>query len=389
MIQRATTERIRKGLRAYPAVVLLGPRQIGKSTLVLALAKIIKKKNIFLDLEKQSDQRKLHDPEVFFKSYQDHLVVIDEVQFMPELFTTLRPVIDEYRKPGRFLLLGSASPELVKGVSESLAGRVLYLELAGVTIQEAAAYKIDNNVVWLKGGFPASLTMRSAALSLQWRKQLIRSFVERDLTALFGKEISESTVRNFWQMVAHQQGRIWNANQFSKSLGVTSPTVKRYLQFMQAAFLLRVVEPWFVNATKRVVKSPKVYVRDTGLLHALLDIDSYPALLGHPVAGTSWEGFVIEQVVQHLPETVRPFFYRTHHGAEADLILVKGIKPIAVIEIKLTNAPVIAKGFYEVLEDLKLKQGFVITPSSDTYPQKQITICSLEAFINQFLPKLK
>ncbi len=384
MIERSYLKILEKSLKEFPAVALLGPRQIGKST----LASQVKRKNTSLDLEKKSDLNKMNDPESFFKAHQNELIIIDEVQTLPELFTALRPAIDEYRQPGRFLLLGSATPQLVRGVSESLAGRIQYLELPPITISEAQRNDIDLTALWLRGGFPLSLTAKTLSLSFTWRQQLIRSFVEKDLRLLFDVEISVTTVRNFWQMLSHQQGGIWNAHLFANSLGISGPTVKRYLQFLEGAFLVRILEPWFINTSKRLVKSPKVYVRDSGLLHAMLNIQNYQALLGHPVAGTSWEGFVIEQIIHALPENIRPFFYRTHHGAEADIILVDGIEPVAAIEIKLSNAPVISKGFYQTLDDLKLKKGFVITPGADNYKLQQIEVSSLVHFIDKLLPSI-
>lgn len=388
MVDRVYLSSVEKGLRQFHAVALLGPRQIGKSTLALALADKLRKKVVFLDLEKSSDRNKLSDAESFFRAHQTELVIIDEVQILPALFTELRPAIDEYRKPGRFLLLGSASPHLVKGVSESLAGRIQYIELPSINIMEAEKSKMSVSTLWLRGGFPSSLTASSLSKSFVWRQQLIRSFVERDLTLLFGIEISVTTVRNFWQMLAHQQGGIWNAQKFSNSLGVTGPTVKRYLQFLEGAFLVRSLEPWFVNTSKRLVKSPKIFVRDSGILHALLNIPDYQNLLGNPVVGASWEGFVIEQIIQHLPESIRPFFYRTHHGAEADVVLVKGIKAVAAIEIKLSNAPVVSKGFYQTLEDLTLNKGYVITPESDSYAIGSAEVISLKKFVEKILPFL-
>lgn len=384
MIERIYLKFLERSLKEFPAVALLGPRQIGKST----LASQVKRKNTSLDLEKKSDLNKMNDPESFFEAHQNELVIIDEVQRLPELFTALRPAIDEHRQPGRFLLLGSATPQLVRGVSESLAGRIHYLELPPITISEAQRNDINLTALWLRGGFPLSLTAKTLSLSFTWRQQLIRSFVEKDLRLLFDVEISVTTVRNFLQMLSHQQGGIWNAHLFANSLGISGPTVKRYLQFLEGAFLVRILEPWFINTSKRLVKSPKVYVRDSGLLHAMLNIQNYQALLGHPVAGTSWEGFVIEQIIHALPENIRPFFYRTHHGAEADIILVDGIEPVAAIEIKLSNAPVISKGFYQTLEDLKLKKGFVITPGADNYKLQQIEVSSLVHFIGKLLPSI-
>jgi len=386
MLLRNYIRTIKEGLAQFPALALLGPRQIGKSTMARSL--VSGKKAIFLDLEVSSNRNRLSDPETFFREHREELVIIDEVQTMPDLFTALRPAIDEHRHSGRFLLLGSASPSLVRGVSESLAGRVRYLELPPINILEAEKNELDTNMLWIRGGFPSSLTARSGSLSLTWRQELIRSFVERDLTQLFHISISENTVRNFWQMIAHQQGSLFNAQSIATSLGVTGPTVKRYLEFLNGAFLIRILEPWFVNTSKRLVKSPKVYVRDSGLLHAMLNLESKNDLLGHPVAGFSWEGFVIEQIIQHLPESIRAFFYRTHHGAEADIVLVKGITPVAAIEIKLTNAPIVSRGFYQCLEDLKLPKGFLITPDSESYTQKQIQIISVKEFVKKILPTI-
>jgi predicted AAA+ superfamily ATPase len=388
MVTRDLIQTLRKSLKQFPAVVLLGPRQIGKSTLALQLAGQLAKKSIVLDLEKRSDRAKVDDPEAFFKSHQDKLVIIDEAQTLPELFSSLRPAIDEHRKPGRFLLLGSASPQLVRHVSESLAGRVTYLELTSITLSEAGRSRHDLQTLWLRGGFPLALTARSDTNSLEWRQQLIRSFVERDLTLLFGVELSRVTIQNFWQMISHNQGGIWNAQTYANSLGVTGPTIKRYLQFMSGAFLVRLLEPWFVNTNKRLVKSPKVYVRDSGLLHAMLGLSTYTDLLGHPVAGGSWEGFVIEQITAVMPPSLRAFYYRTHHGAEADLVLVNGLKPVTAIEIKLNNAPVISKGFYQTLHDLGIRKGYVITPAADRYPVQNVEVMSLPVFIEHILPKL-
>lgn len=297
--------------------------------------------------------------------------------------------MDENRRPGRFFLLGSASPHLVKGVSESLAGRARYLELPPVNIAEALENQIDLNTLWVRGGFPASLSSRNDETSFRWRHELITSFVQHDLPQLFGSTLSATTTRNFWQMLAHQHGSLFNAHALALSLGVSGPTVKRYLNFLDGAYLVRVLEPWFVNISKRLVKSPKVFVRDSGLLHALLSLETYTDLLGHPVAGFSWEGFVLEQIIHRIPENIRAFFYRTHQGAEADVVLVKGIKPVAAIEIKLTNAPVISKGFYQSLEDLKIKNAYIITPSSDTYQQGGITVTNLVEFVTKLLPSVR
>jgi predicted AAA+ superfamily ATPase len=386
MIFRRLFKSVQQALREFPAVALLGPRQIGKSTLAQQLAKQSAQKVTLLDLEKRADRAKLSDPEAFFSTCRDDLVIIDEAQTMPEVFTALRPAIDEYRHPGRFLLLGSASPMLIRHVSESLAGRVKYLELTSITLQEAKHF--DLNTLWVRGGFPLALTAASDAASFEWRREFIRSLTERDLAVLFGADLSIATMQNFWQMLAHNQSAVWNAQMYANSLGVTAPTVKRYLQFLTGAFLTRALEPWFVNTNKRLVRSPKVYVRDSGLHHAMLGLTTYADVLGHPVAGGSWEGFVIEQIAAVAPDPLRLFFYRTHHGAEADLVLVKGITPVAAVEIKLNNAPVISRGFYQTLDDLKLKKGYVITPASDRYPIQNTEVLRLADFIQQVLPGL-
>lgn len=388
MVSRGLTNTLLQSLKDFPATVLLGPRQVGKSTLARQLADRLKAKAIWLDLEKRSDRAKLSDPEAFFFAHQNQLVVIDEAQTIPDVFSSLRPAIDEHRQPGRFLLLGSASPELVKQVSESLAGRVRYLELTPIRLQEALQSRFEAQTLWLRGGFPLALTARNDSASFEWRQQLIRSFIDRDLGLLFGVDLPKSTMQNFWQMISHNQGGIWNGQMYANSLGASGPTIKRYLNFLEGAFLVRVLEPWFVNTNKRLVKSPKVYVRDSGLLHTMLGLTTYSDVLGHPVAGGSWEGFVIEQIITTMPESVRAFYYRTHHGAEADLVLVRGLKPVAALEIKLNNAPTISKGFFQTLTDLKLKKGYVVTPKADAYPVHQAEVTSLNDFMERILPKL-
>lgn len=389
MIKRHLLKEIGELLKYNPSVALLGARQSGKTTLVKQVVGTLKHNAVYLDLESNRDLRKLDDPETFFDNNRDKLVVIDEVQILLSLFRTLRPAIDRKRKPGRFLLLGSASPSLVKGVSETLAGRIAYTELPPLSILETVPRHTRQESLWLRGGFPRSLLARNNSVSMHWRKSFIKSYIQLELSQMFHVELTPATIQNFWQMLAHFNGNIWNAHTFSNSLGVTAPTIRRYLDYMEGAFLIRRLNSWYVNAKKRLVKSPKVFMRDAGLLHAILNIDTLNELYGHPAAGNSWEGFVIEQVVQLLPVYIHPYYYRTHDGAEADLILVKGIKPIASIEIKLSNAPVISRGFFECTADLKTKYNFIITPNSDNYSAKNnITVCSLIKFIQYYLPKI-
>jgi uncharacterized protein len=387
MITRIFQSQVEETLHWSPSVAILGPRQVGKTTLARNIAG--KKKNsIYLDLENPQDLKKLEDSYSYLRSLEQQLVVIDEVQLMPELFTQLRPLIDAHRVPGRFILLGSASPTSVKGVSESLAGRIAYMELTGIGLTELPAGE-DYKVNWFRGGFPNALLAGSDAESREWLNSLIRSYVERDLGHLFGVTLDVSILRNFWSMLAHVNGNIWNAEMFARSLGISAPTVLRYVSFLEGGFLVRRLAPWFVNAKKRLIKSPKVYIRDTGILHRLLNIPDYDALLGHPVVGASWEGYVIEQIFQRLPQNLELYFYRTQAGAECDLLIVQGITPLACIEIKLTNAPSVSRGFISCLEDLQPKFKYLITPESDTYPgSADVTITNLRQFLSVFLKQL-
>lgn len=389
MINRQLESNIVKLLRQFPAVAILGPRQVGKTTLAKQIAASGKKSMLYLDMEKTADRNRLKDAHTYLTTYKSSCIIIDEAQLLPHLFSELRPLIDEYRKPGRFILLGSASPNLVKGVSESLAGRASYTELTPIGLLELPQ-NINQQKHWLRGGYPGALLAKNTVQVNDWIESFIRSYVERDLEFLFGVNLSSSTLQKLWSMLAHNNGGIWNAEVFARSLGVTAPTVLRYVDYLEGGYLIRRLQPWFVNAKKRLVKSPKIYIRDTGILHHLLRLDSINEVLGHPVAGTSWEGYVIEQIYQCKPQYLDMYFYRTHDGAECDVVLVKGIIPVACIEIKLSNAPVISKGFYTSVEDLKPKKKFVLTPSSDEYPMNDnIIVTNLLQFLKKYLPILK
>lgn len=377
-------------LKVSPAVALLGARQIGKTTLAKLYASKSKKQILYLDLELESHFNRLqNDAESYLLKNKDKLIIIDEVQRMPKLFALLRALIDADRKPARFLLLGSSSPHLIKGVSESLAGRISYLDMGGINLFEAQKSKIKQDSLWFKGGFPIALTLKQNHASQDWCNNLIKSYTEKDMSELFGVEFSSVIIRNFWSMLAHNNGGIWNKESYAKSLGVTAPTVGRYLEYMEGAFLLTRLLPWFSNSKKRLVKAPKIYIRDTGILHTLIKTSNMDELAGHPSIGTSWEGFVIEQIRQLKPEYLDLYFYRTHQGTEADLVLVKGIKPVVCIEIKLSTAPQISKGFHQSIADLKTKNNFVIIPSGDSYNTKEkIIICSLLEFITSHLKNI-
>ena len=388
MIKRTLQVKLTELMKQFPAVAILGPRQSGKTTLAKQIAVSQKKTALYLDMEKAADRNRLKDAHSYLETNKDKCVILDEVQLLPNIFSELRPLIDEYRKPGRFILLGSASPGLVRGVSESLAGRIYNTELTPVGLLELPK-NIARQKHWLRGGFPGSLLAKSEQQAQQWIESFISSYAERDLEFLFGVNLSSYTISKLWSMLAHANGSLWNAEVFARSLGVTAPTVLRYMDYFEGAYLIRRLLPWYVNTKKRLVKSPKVYMRDSGILHHLLKLDSIDEVLGHPVAGTSWEGYVIEQIFQNKAANLDMHFYRTHDGAECDVVLVKGIIPVACIEIKLSNAPSVSKGFYTSIADLNPKKKFVITPSSEEYDiSEKVTVTNLYKFLNSHLLKI-
>ncbi|MCX7742924.1 MAG: ATP-binding protein [Flavobacteriales bacterium] len=389
MIKRLAQQEINRLLNQFPAVVIGGARQIGKSTLAKYIANQRKRNTLHFDLELPSDRRKLDDMEGVFTANPEKLIIIDEAQTMPELFTVLRPIIDAKRKPGRFLLLGSVSPFLMRHVSETLAGRVAYIELPGINVLEAQKTRIDYKKLWFRGGYPEALRLRSLTQWSTWMYNYEKTFVERDVTMLMNESLSPATVRKLWAILSGISSNLLNYEDLSRSLGISRATVVKYMDFMEAAYLIRRLPPWFINTSKRIVKSPKIYFRDSGLLHYMNRVDSYESLLNHIVCGASWEGFVIEQIIQLMHPSLKAFFYRTHHGAETDLVLVKGNRPVACIEIKLNNHPEIPKGFLNCINDLQSPNNFLITPESDSYKTHNIQVCSLLTFINKHLKKIK
>ena len=388
MIKRNLELYLKILLQKFPAVAILGQRQVGKTTLAKIIAKAIKKETLYLDLERDTDLMKLQDAESYLESHKDKCVIIDEVQRKPELFALLRPLIDDYRKLGRFLLLGSASPHLVKGVSESLAGRICYAHLHPLNLLEVKN-KISREKHWFRGGIPDALLAKTDADSIKWMEAFISTYIQRDLPELFDARFSSVAMKNFWSMLAHNNGGLWNAQNYARSLGVTAPTASRYLDFLEGAFLVHRLPAFFTNVRKRLVKAPKIYLRDTGILHRLLRIPDYEHLQGNPIVGTSWEGYVVEQILQLKNENLDMYFYRTQDGAECDLLLAKAHKPVACIEIKYSNAPSISKGFYLSAKILKSKQNFVITPNSDEYKTPgDVTVCNLKTFLLKHLPEI-
>lgn len=389
MIKRRIQKELATLLHTFPAVALLGPRQVGKTTLTRELLKSSLSEVIYFDLENDDDIARMENPAFLFEQYRDACIVLDEIQRLPDLFRQLRPIIDQHRTPGRFILTGSASPELVKGVSESLAGRIAFAELSPVNLLEALDSNITQGQHWFRGGFPTALTSATDAEFTLWAENFIRAYIERDLNLLFGVNLSAVLIRNFWYMLAANSGSIWTAENYARALGVSSTTIKKYLDFMEGAFMVRQLPAWYINMEKRVVKAPKVYIRDSGLLHQLNRIKSSRELPLNLIVGASWEGYVMEQIYQLKPRHLEMYYYRTHHGAECDLILVDGLQPIAAIEIKYATVPSLSKGFYNVLEDLKVKKSFVITSGEKHYALDNKTIVSgLQFFLKNILSEL-
>jgi len=366
MISRYLVPVLADALAHAPAVALLGPRQVGKTTLALAVGK--SRNALYLDLESEQDRAKLAQPELYLADHQDNLVILDEVHRAPGLFPVLRGLIDHARRGGRraglYLLLGSASLDLLKQSGETLAGRIAYLELTPFTVLETQSIPGDD--LWVRGGFPESLLAATAARSLRWRQDFIRTYLERDIPQ-FGPRIAAETLRRFWGMLAHHQGGLLNTAQFARNLGVDAKTAASYLDLLVDLLLVRRLPPWHANLGKRLVKAPKVYVRDSGLVHALLGIPDKETLLAHPVVGQSWECFVIENLLACAPEGVQGYFYRTGGGAKIDLLLAWPSGLLWAIEIKRSLAPKLERGFHAACADLNPARKFVVYPGAERY----------------------
>jgi len=365
MLPRRIQPVIRDRLDHLPAVALLGPRQVGKTTLALAVAE--GRKSVYLDLESPLDREKLADAPFYLSQHENELVILDEVQRAPELFATLRGLIDQGRrrgkKTGRFLLLGSASVELLRQ-SETLAGRIAYIELSPLDVLEVPADK--HSQLWVRGGFPESFLASNGSRSLIWRNDFIRTYLERDIPQL-GPRIPATTLHRFWTMLAHVQGGLFNAAQLARGLAVDGKTVTRYLDLLVDLMLVRRLQPYQANIGKRLVRSPKVFIRDSGIVHALLNIESHEDLLGHPVVGASWEGFVMENLITAAPQGAVPLFYRTAAGAEIDLLLEMPKQGLWAIEIKRGLSASPEKGFHIACEDLKPARRFLVNSGKERY----------------------
>ncbi len=367
MLVRKTQEKVIQALSRQASVALIGPRQVGKTTLALEVGK--QQNALYLDLESIEERDKLSNPAPFLSAYEDRLVILDEIHRVPELFLTLRGLIDQGRRrgqrTGRFLLLGSASMDLMQQSGESLAGRISYIDMTPLSVLEVPGDALE--ALWVRGGFPDSFLAADDAHSLDWRKDLLRTYLERDVP-MFGSRIPAETLRRFWTMLAHNQGALHNASRLAAGLEVSSQTISRYTDLLVDLLLVRRLQPYHTNTGKRLVKSPKIYIRDSGLLHALLNIPDRDSLLGHPVVGTSWEGFVIENLINAAPAFTVPGFYRTSGGAEIDLLLELPGGERWAIEVKRSRAAKPARGFYEACEDLKPARRFVVHGGAERFP---------------------
>ena len=380
-------EKVESYLSRYPVVAIVGARQVGKTTLARTIAKRWRRRGVTVfDLEESSDRARLKDPMLALKELKG-LVVLDEIQRLPEIFPTLRVLADRPRRRTQFLVLGSASPDLLKQSSESLAGRIIYHELKGFSLEEVGIRRLKQ--LWLRGGFPRSLLARSNELSFEWRRAFIRTFLERDLPQL-GVQIPSETLGRFWTMVAHYHGQIWNASEFARSFGVADTTIRRYLDVMISTYVLRQLLPFRENLGKRQIKSPKVYIADSGLLHALLNLRDAVDLEGHPKVGASWEGFAMDAVIRQLEARAEEcYFWGTHSGAELDLLVVRGRHRLG-FEFKRTVAPKVTRSMREAIGDLSLERLDVIHAGESTFPlADRIRAVALTQITTELTPKKK
>ena len=383
-IQRLKEERLLKSLAHFPCVGILGPRQCGKTTLSKLLMTKAGKQSVYLDMESERDRAAISSPELFLDQHMDDCVVLDEIQIKPDLFPILRSSIDKNRVPGRFILLGSSSPQLLRKSNESLAGRVSYHELSPFNLLE-----IDKPLQHrLTGGYPECYLLDDVEVSFEWLSNYVASYTERELPAL-GLNTNPQKIRKLLTMLAHVHGQLLNIEQLSGSLGASATSVRNYLDFIENAFLIRRLAPFHANLKKRLVKSPKAYIRGVGVLHQLLGINSRQDYEFSPSLGASWEGYVIEQVLQLLPSPYQAYFYRTHQGTECDLVIVKGAKPLLSIEVKYTAAPKMTKSFTTAINDLETKRNFIIVPREEDFPLREdVQVMGLETFLRVVITNL-
>jgi predicted AAA+ superfamily ATPase len=384
MIDRYQFPELKYSLDKFPVVCIAGPRQCGKTTLARQYCAQFDHEYVFLDLEKVEDQRRISDPGLFFRDNRHKLVVIDEIQHQPELLPEIRAEVDTDRRPGRFLILGSAGPDIISGSSETLAGRIKYLYLQPFIMNELGDEPPLNDL-YFWGGFPEVVLDKDIRFRKDWLNNFITTYLMCDLPML-GLKASPVQVRRLWEMLAYQAGSLLNSSTLARALGISNHTVNAYMDYLENAFMISRVMPFDSNLGKRIVKAKKVYLSDTGLLHRLLWLDSYDQLMGSPMAGHTWENFVFTQILPLLKDRWTCWFYRTHTGIEADLVLGKGLAPEISLEVKLSSAPQITKSFAQAIDDLKTSRNYIVIPIGDTYRLREdITVCSLKDFINREL----
>lgn len=387
MIERMLTYRILRDLAWSPIIGLVGSRQVGKTTLIKHLQSRIGKPSLYLDLELQEDWFKLEDAQSYLAGHADKCVIIDEVQIRPELFALLRALTDQQRIPARFILLGSASPHIVKLNTETLAGRIAYHELSPFSFSEVREL-FSQEEHFVHGGFPGSLLAPESFISRKWLDDFTETFIHRDLARL-GFAVPAGILKNMLSMLAHLHGSPLNVSALATSMGVSQPTANKYLELLEGSFLIRRLPPYFINMGKRLTKAPKMYLRDSGMLHYLLRVFDMESLRGNPAVGTSWEGYVIEQIIREAPEFSEFFYYRTHHGAEVDLLMITPKGEKVCIELKFSVAPTISKGFYQSVTDIQPKFKYVITPGGERFDRADgLRICPLSLFLLEELPAL-
>jgi predicted AAA+ superfamily ATPase len=381
MIDRISEIKIKELLKGFPCVALVGPRQVGKTTLAKQIQKL-HKSSVYLDLELQRDFIKFDDAETFLQQYENRLVIIDEVQRKKDLFPVLRALIDRNRTPGRFLLLGSAGPDLLRSSSETLAGRIAYHELFPLVWREVKdVCKLDD--LWFRGGFPDPLLNKD--YWLEWMNNFSKTYFERDLPNL-GFPANSLIGERLWSMLAHYHGNIIKYAELGRSLELNIHTIKQYLSFLQNAFLIRIIQPFHSNIKKRLVKAPKIYIRDSGILHYLLGLDEIDQLHGHPKKGASWEGFVLEQIINALLPNRKIYFYRTHDGAELDLIITRGDSPVATVEIKYGSDVRLSRGNTEAANTLQTENNFMIIKEDEDYSlSNHFQVCGLDVFLSRYI----
>ena len=387
MIQRSILPQVQQALGYFPVVGIIGPRQVGKTTLAKILEKGLNKPTLFLDLERDSDRQKLAEPELFLQQYTDRCIIIDEIQNIPTLLPLIRWLVDQDRRPARFILTGSASPDIIKGSTETLAGRIAYFELMPFSLLEIGDIKSQTEH-WFRGGFPDSLLAPNAALSEMWLGNFIETFLQRDIRRI-GYDITVPSMERLLKVVASTSGSLLNIDGLSNSLGISAITVKKYLDILEGSFLLRRLQPFYVNTTKRLVRSPKIFIRDTGLLHRLMGIRDFEQLHGSMWLGNSWETYVIEEITRVGGKSFEYSFYRTQSGTEVDLVLRGSSGKLTMIEIKYSVNASPSKGFHSVAEDLKPDFKYIIVPEGDMWERASaVFVCGLRWFLTHEMGKL-